>query len=129
MKKILLSSLLMSSITLGSFAETAVLDFSYGSDGELVAFGKGKKETVDVAICINDPSFKGMRVKGITAYVNSSNGLSETSLWMSKDLTVNNKVNIPDIASFPVSVESTVYGRYLLGKMEVTLDEPYVLTD
>lgn len=127
MKKSLLTTLLLSGMAFGAMAETAVIDFTY-AEGDLAAYGKGKKETIDVAMCISDPSMAGMKITGIKAYINAIEGLSETSLWMSSDLVIENKVNVADIASYDVTPVETEFGGYTLGLLSVELDEPYVLT-
>ena len=127
MKKGLLTALLAGSVAFGVYAETATIDYTY-SNNNWVAYGKAKKETIDVAMCINNPSMAGMKIKGIRAYLNTTEGLSETSLWLSKELTIANKVNNPDIASYNVTVEPTIANEYQVGLLSVQLDEPYTLT-
>lgn len=129
MKKFLLQTAILATTALGAMAETGVVDYSY-ADGDLFAYGKGKKEVVDVAMCINDPQLKGMKILGFKAFINTIDGLKESSLWMSNNLTLNSsKENVPDIASFDVTPELGYYGNYQLGMMSVTLDEPYVIGD
>lgn len=128
MKKSLLATLLMSSMAFGAFAEVATVDYTY-ADGKPLAYGKGKKETIDVAMCINNPGMAGMKVKGVRAYINTVNGLSETSIWLSKALTLESKVNVPDIASYDVTPQSATLDQYQIGMLAAQLDEPYVLTE
>ena len=127
MKKVLLTTLLLGSMAAGAYAETSEIDFTY-AEGELAAYGKGKKESIDVAMCINDPSLTGMKVTGIKAYINTIDGLSETSVWLSSDLVIENKVNVADIASYDVTPQSATYAEYEVAVLAAELDEPYTLT-
>ncbi|MCH5238249.1 MAG: hypothetical protein J1E95_10715, partial [Muribaculaceae bacterium] len=68
MKKFLLTAMIAAS-TLIAFAETAVYDFTY-AEGSLLTYGKGKREIVDVAMCINDLGFAGLKLKSFQAYIN-----------------------------------------------------------
>ena len=81
MNKHLLSLTFVALVVFGASAETSVLEYTY-AEGEAFAFGKGKKETIDVAMCINDPSLVGMKVKGFKAYITTSEGICSPSLWM-----------------------------------------------
>lgn len=125
MKKFLLF-LLCSTISIGAFAD-GVLEFSY-AQGELGAFGKGKKETIDVAMCIDDPSMEGVKLTGIKAYINTTEGIDNSSLWLSSELIVEKKENVPDIASYDVTPIATTYNGEPLGLLQITLDTPYTLT-
>lgn len=126
MKKLTTIAFLVGIATTG-FAETTTVDFTY-ANGELGLYGKGKKETVDVAMCIADPSFAGMKLTGFKAYIGTAEGIENASLWMSSDLILKNKVNAPNIASYDVTpVAANEQGNnYAL--LQVELAEPYVLT-
>lgn len=126
MKKLILPTLLSGCMVFGAFAERSVIDFTY-AEGSLFSYGKRKAETIDVAMCINDAGLKGMKVTGIKAYINPTTGISNTSLWLSKELTIENKVNIPDIASYNVTPVADTYGGENLASMSITLPQPYVL--
>lgn len=92
-------------------------------DGDLGYWGKSKAETIDVAMCINDPALAGMKVKGMKALLNTAEGLSEVSMWLSGELTLENKKNVPDILSVPVLPVDDSYCPYI----STTLETPYVL--
>lgn len=113
--------------SIGAMATTATMDYTY-AEGALSGYGKGKAETIDVAICINDPSLAGMKVTGIKAYVNTLVGLSKTSVWGSKELQVANKLNVPDLFSYDVAPVAATVGDYDMGVLDLKLEEPYVLT-
>lgn len=124
MKKGLLTMFLLGAVALSGNAVVATADYTY-ADGDLFAFGANRKETLNVAMGINDPSLVGLKITGFRAYVNGTSNYSAPSLWMTKVLTVANKANSPDICSYDVNIKSA--GSY--GVMEVTLDEPYLITN
>ena len=118
----------MGFLALGTISEAAVTEFSY-ANGELSGYGKSKKEVVDVAMCINDPSLAGMKVTSVKAYINTTEGISNTSIWLSNNLTLENKVNVADIGSYEVKpVAANIQGMNL-GLLEVTLPQAYTLTE
>lgn len=127
MKKTLLSFLFIGAAA-SMMAENATLDFTYAQD-QLFNWGKGKKEAIDVAICINNPSLAGKKLTGFKAYISTAEGIDNTSLWLSKELTLENKVNVPDVLSVEVAPVAATVGEYDLQVLETTLAEPYVLTD
>lgn len=85
-------------------------------------WGTKKKETYDVAIRIDNPALIGKKITAVNASIFAIEGISNTSIWLSKELTLNKKVNAPDIMSIPVT--PTQYGD-----MKVTLETPYTLTE
>lgn len=113
--------------TLGAGAATGSIEYTY-ADGNLDYFGKGKKEVIDVAMCIDDPGLSGMKLTGFKAYISGTEGVAQSSLWLSKELKIENKVNIPDIASYDVTPTVERVGTKNYGVLEVTLDSPYTLT-
>lgn len=128
MRKNLLTLLFAAATTFCGMAEGSVLEFTY-AEGELSAFGKAKKETIDVAMCIDNPSYAGRKLTGFKAYINTSENLSNTSLWLSKALTLENKQNVPDIASYEVTPTDVSLGGVPLKELSVSLKEPYILTE
>lgn len=103
------------------------LGFTY-AQGELFNYGKGKKETIDVAMGINDPGLAGKKITALKAYISTAEGISGISLWGSKNLTIENKMNVPDLFSYDVTPTPATVGMYNLQKIEVKLDEPYEIT-
>ena len=126
MKRFLLSVFITVVSVFASNAEISTVDYTY-SDATWSSFGKSQKETVNVAMRIDNPRLLGMKITGIRAYV-STTELSGTSVWLSKDLTIENKVNVPDIASFDVIPEAVSVGPYDVAELAIKLDEPYVFT-
>lgn len=128
MKRNLLSLALLSIMATGITAEASEVSFTY-ADGALAGWGKGKKETIDVAMCINEPSLAGMKLTGFKAYINTSEGIIDPSLWLSSNLTLENKENVPDIASFDVTPSNARVGEYDLSELSIVLPEPYLITN
>lgn len=128
MVKNLLSLFLIGTLAISASAETATIDYTFAQNN-LFAYGKGKKEAIDVAICINNPGLAGKKLTGFKAYITTADGISSTSLWLSKELTLENKVNAPDVLSVDVTPVAATVGEYNLQVLETTLAEPYVLTE
>lgn len=117
-----------------SGAEDSSVTFTYANDGFSV-WGKSKSEIYDVAVRIEDPALVGKKITGIRALVNAFEGLESTSLWLSKELTLEKegsvKVTVPDVYSGEaVPVKTDIPGLdHSIGQMSVSLDAPYELTD
>lgn len=126
MKKFLLS-MMAASLAAGAFAETSTMDFTY-ANGELFNYGKGKTETIDVAMRIEEPSLAGMKITGIQAYISTTEGMSDASLWLSNSLTLSGRNNAPDIASYSVEPVAATFEGNQYGLLSIELAEPYVLT-
>lgn len=105
-----------------------VVDYTF-AQGELFNYGKAKKENIDVAMCINDPSISGYLLKGFKAYIATADGLSGFSLWGSSELVIENKLNVPDLFSYNVTPRDTIVGDNKLQVLEIELPEPYTLTE
>lgn len=107
--------------------EASTVEFTY-AEGELFGYGQGMRENIDVAICIDNPALKGMKIKGFRAYLSGTEGYENTSLWLTRELTLENKVNVPDIATYTVSPQAAPYGDGEIGMLSIDLPEPYELT-
>ena len=115
-------------VSLAGFSQSSVMEYTF-ANGDVKAYGKNRAETYDVAMCLENPALKGMKLTGFRAYVTTAEGLENTSLWMSKTLTLDGKNNVPDIKSFEVSPVWTELGDFKIGLLEVKLDTPYILTE
>lgn len=118
MKKSLLALLLGVSFVGNAAAES--YDFSY-IDGVDDYLGIQAAETYDVAICLPSDNFDGFKVKGFSAMVNSSGGVtaySNPKLWLSSGLELTDNKFTPDIASYDVEISEA-------GMMTVALPEAY----
>lgn len=111
---------LCAAMTLPAFAVEMEYTYNVNNDDPKV-YGFNKKETYDVAILLNDPSLVGAKITGMKVLLpvdlSSIEGLSA---WMTHELTVENKKNVPDICS--VGAE---YSEYYL---TATFAEPYTIT-
>lgn len=116
-----------------AMAAEGSLEYTYASD-DLQTWGKGKSEIYDVAIRIDDPALVGKKITGIRALVSTAEGLESTSLWLSKELTLEKvgsvKVTVPDTYSAEVAPEavSIAGSEVAFGQLSVDLDTPYELT-
>lgn len=100
----------------GAFATD--IDFTYNTENEPAkVYGFSKKETYDVAILINDPSYIGAKVTGFGVDLPvEAPAIDAVSGWLSTELKLENKVNAPDICS----KAGEVTDQWL----EVTFDTP-----
>lgn len=131
MMKKLIFGCLLSAIGFSAMAAEGSLEYSYASD-DLQTWGKGKSEIYDVAIRIDDPALVGKKISGIRALVSTAEGLESTSLWLSKELTLEKvggvKVTVPDTYSAEVAPEAVNVAETQYGQLSVNLDTPYELT-
>ena len=129
MKKLFLLVSILACLSTSISAGTSEFEFTYtDSDANISAIGNKVAETIDVAIKIDNPALAGMQVKKITAYTNTVNYLSNTSVWLSSNLTLKNDVNVPDIMSQAAPVTTSKFYGEEVGAIEYTFDEPYTLT-
>lgn len=124
---------MLSAIGFSAMAAEGSQVITYASD-DLETWGKGKSEIYDVAIRIEDPALVGKKITAIRALLGTSEGLESTSLWLSKELTLEKvgsvKVTVPDTYSAEVTPEPvTVPGiDSPCGQLSVALDAPYEIT-
>lgn len=114
-----------------AFASESVVTFTYAGD-EYGVWGKNKSQIYDVAMRIYDPALVGKKITSIRAILNASEGIESTSLWLSKELTLekddnNVKVNVPDTYSVDVVPEKISLAGY--GQLSAKLDTPYTITE
>lgn len=109
----------MSVALIGNAAD---IDFTYApADADGGVLGYKKKETYDVAIKVFDPSLTGSKITGFTVTLPvKPEAVSGVSGWMSTELKLENKVNIPDICTKSASVAD--------GVLNVAFDVPVALT-
>lgn len=125
MKKVLLASFICSTL-LSSAAET--MEFSYVDGPEDGFFGTMKKENYDVAIFLPGDQFKDLKVANIKALLNPRKADSKDyscyenlSVWVSSELTLDGKVNAPEL-SYPATVDENGY-------VSLELPETYTISD
>lgn len=131
-KKLISSCLLGVAVFTAAAAESSVT-YTYATD-RYGYWGKAKSEIYDIAIRISDPALAGKKITAIRALINTDEGIESTSLWLSKELTLEKidgvKVNVPDTYSADVPIESCTLpdDENAYGQLSVTLDTPYELT-
>lgn len=113
---------------LGAGAEYMNVEFTYADD-KYGTWGKAKNEVYDIAMAINNPAFAGKKITSVSALISTVNGIEDISLWLSSELKLENKKNVPDIASMSVNRENVNLTPELQAvKISATLPEPYVIT-
>ena len=127
MFKKIISGILLNLAVIGVCAQTSQSTFTY-VEGPAATYGKSKREKIDVAMCINDPTYAGLKVTGIKAYISTAEGINETSVWMSHELNLENNVNVPDIESKEVTPVAVTLENLDAALLEATFDSPYTLT-
>ena len=102
-------------------AQNELLYGVYTGSGTLKGMGTAKAESYDVAMFLNDPSLVGMKIVGMNIPMNSGATLTDCKAWLTKQLTLANGANVPDITS----IDFTPEGKWV----EVTFAEPYTITE
>lgn len=90
-------------------------EFSF-VNSELMDWGTGLLENYDVAIHLAGNGLSSTEVNSISMQLAGIEELSDIRLWLSRDLTLDGKVNMPDIGSYDVSPED--------GRVSVDLEAP-----
>ncbi len=104
------------------YAGASEVKFCYGNyKGVTRDFGTQRADNYDVAIHVKNPSIVGSKVKRVRVPMDASVNAEDISVWLSSELKVEKKVNVPDIASVSASVSN--------GWIDVEFPEPYQITD
>ena len=98
--------------------------FNYDGD-ETHFYGTGRKETCDVAVCMNEPGLVGFSIKGISVAIPGNPASYESaSAFITKELKIDLvnglRVNVPDICSAEAVIAD--------GRLTATFAEPYTIT-
>ena len=103
-----------------SARDSAVFTDSPGlfTDGE---WGTSRAERYDVAARLALPQMTGTAVASVSFPWIVADGYSDVRIWLSKALTVEKKVNVPDV----MELEAV----YADGRMSATFPEPYTLEE
>lgn len=83
------------------------------------AWGTSRAERYDVAARLALPQMAGTSIESVTFPWIATEGTSDVKIWLSKELTVENKVSVPDIIEL-----DAVFAD---GKMSATLPQPYIV--
>ncbi|MDO4161079.1 MAG: hypothetical protein Q4D41_11535 [Prevotellaceae bacterium] len=93
--------------------------YSYNNGGSVYTYGTAKKENYDVAMHLTGADLAGTTITKVLIPIGDATTITNLKVWLSKALTLESKINVPDILSQDVTVsEDTI---------EVTLDSPYTL--
>ncbi|MDE6696640.1 MAG: hypothetical protein K2K25_07150 [Muribaculaceae bacterium] len=132
-RKLILLGTLLSAAT-NAMAESNTITFTYAND-DLQPWGRAKSQIYDIAIRIDEPALVGKKITGIRALINAYEGVESTSLWLSKELTLEKidgvKVTVPDSYSAtvnPTKISISGDDNYI-GELSVALDKPYEITE
>ncbi len=111
-----------------AIANEISFSYTYGDDHFEYA-GTKKTETYDVAIRIADPSLTGSMLRSFTVPVsveNDNSGISGITVWVTGELTLENKVNVPDIISVPASITDGIISVEFADPIEIPSNGLYV---
>lgn len=120
MKKL---SIIIASGVVALTLQGAVTEFTYNPNPqstEYTGYGFSKKETYDVAVHLDDPTLVGGKIVGLRVAIPAENTwIKDISGWLSTELKLDKKVNAPDIASVPGTMDKRV--------ISATFAEPYTI--
>ncbi len=105
-----------------STLSAATVDFVNNPDEKNLSWwGTGKSETYDIALYIATPEFIGLDITAISFPVVTDEAITDYTIWLSKELNLEDKVNVADIASAPAIIEGETAA--------ISLDTPYRITE
>lgn len=106
-------------------ANATVVDFTYNYNGKpALAFGYNKKETLNIAIRINEPGLVGSKVTSMSVPVTTdleANILGECSAFLTTELEKESKNNVANICTEPATITD--------GILTCTFSQPYTITE
>lgn len=106
-----------------SAATDVTFSYAYETDGE---YGTLKKETYDVAIFLPGETFGGYKIKKIECPLNSSTGYKDGLAWLTKELKLESKKNVADIATWQCEVNGSTVSYTLAAPETVPAEGVYV---
>lgn len=105
-----------------SSLSAATVDFVNNPDEKNLSWwGTGKAETYDIALHIVGPEFTGLDITTISFPVVNDEAVTDYTIWLSKELNLEDKLNVPDIMSIPAAVKGET--------ATANLGSPYCITD
>lgn len=109
-------------MALAAFAAPGSFTFSHSDlTQEPAVWGTRGAEPYDVAIRIARPELAGCRITGFAVPMFPDENVTDISVWISHDLTLENKVMVPDIVSVPAEIVNDM--------LTVEFPDPYTLTE
>lgn len=112
-------------MTLALLAGGALSGFALGekqfnyAGNDTRQWGTQKLENYDVAVRLADPTLEGNSITAVTVPGIATDGVGEFSIWLSSALTLEEKVNAPDILLVSVEPRDNT--------LRLELAEPYVI--
>lgn len=84
----------------------ATVNFVNNPDEENLSWwGTGKAETYDVALHLTGSEFVGLDITAISFPIITDEAITDYTIWLSKELTLEDKINVPDIMSATAAIE------------------------
>ncbi|MDE5876749.1 MAG: hypothetical protein K2H47_04545 [Muribaculaceae bacterium] len=100
----------------------ANVDFTNNlSDKNIEWWGTGKSEIYDMALHIVGQEFTGLDITAVSFPVVTDQAVTDYTIWLSNELALEDKVNVPDIISYPAVIAN--------GTATVTLASPCRITE
>ena len=95
---------------------------AYDGSQQQYYWGTKRNENYDVAIHLALPALVGKQVTGVIVPIQTLEKITHWRAWMTQELAIVNKVNVPDICSVDFTPQE--------GQQEVTVmfREPYTIT-
>lgn len=123
-----ISTLTGIAMAVGAMAIPADVTFTYAKD-DIGSWGTLRKESYDVAMRINNPSLAGKKISSVRVMLNTADGLSDGSIWLSKELNLKDKANNPDIISYATEILPASDGKIQYAELTVKFPTPYEITE
>ncbi len=89
------------------------------SESDHTGWGTSRQETYDVAIHLDSRTFQGLSLREFSFFLQNCSNISGCKAWLSQDLQLVDKVNIPDIASYDITSDGQ--------SLSVALPDAYVV--
>lgn len=110
-----------------SYASETSIVYTYADDN-LESWGKARKESMDVAIRIDNPALRGKKITDVRALVNDGESTEILSLWLSTELKLKDKVNAPNICSLvPEVTYRDMTPEWKVRQLAAALPDPYTI--
>ncbi|MDE7096028.1 MAG: hypothetical protein K2O47_00875, partial [Muribaculaceae bacterium] len=124
-------SLIIAALSLLSAGATE-RSYSFNFDGdEINYYGTGRKETYDVAVCLNDPALRGAKITGISVNMpGNADSYESLSAFLTRQLNVELvnglRVNVPDICSAEAAIDNGILTATFAEPFEITAEPIYI---
>lgn len=133
----------LSTICLTLMGISGVIPSAYGEQGDVVftydyagatqdMFGVQRCVQIDAAMLLQDPSFVGFEISGVSIDIPTKEGCScspEASAWLTKELKVDGEFNSPDLQEVSGTIRNYGTEESPELRLDITFPEPYVMTE